>query len=497
MRRSGQAAVGVVPAMFLAAALTVSSAAAGQQTIADHFCSLFLGAEEQTGGLSENLDFLKPDTLLYGRPGADFGKGSTAVFATDFSQAAISAPLPKAFSWADYEKKPAVRDQGSLGTCWAMTAAEAVESALLPQTHLVLSADHISLQNGFDIAQDEGGDYSMIMSYMADFKGPVTEAKDPDGDGDSPQGLKAAVHVEEMRLLEGMSADRIRHMIYRFGAVQTSLSMDRTRTDRSRSFYYNEETCSYYDPVTEPLNHDVLVLGWDDAYSKKNFRRQPAHDGAWICQNSWGADFGRNGIFYVSYEDANLFRKGGIAYTDVRTAGDAVHVLETDSLGWQARQGYGNESAWFAGVFETDSPQKLDAAGLYAVGPGTAWRMVLVENFSGTDSLSEAAAGKSGIPLGCGWIENPGFYTLRLNQPLSLQAGKRFAVVVFVDTPDTGRPVAVETRKDRYTDTVSMDGRESYISVDGTRWERTQTAYRTNVCLKLYTSDTGQSLPGQ
>ena len=289
MRRSGQAAVGGVPAMFLAAALTVSSAAAGQQTIADHFCSLSLGAEEQTGGLSENLDFLKPDTLLYGRPGADFGKGSTAVFATDFSQAAISAPLPKAFSWADYEKKPAVRDQGSLGTCWAMTAAEAVESALLPQTHLVLSADHISLQNGFDIAQDEGGDYSMIMSYMADFKGPVTEAEDPDGDGDSPQGLKAAVHVEEMRLLEGMSADRIRHMIYRFGAVQTSLSMDRTRTDRSRSFYYNEETCSYSDPVTEPLNHDVLVLGWDDAYSKKNFRRQPARDGAWICQNSWGA----------------------------------------------------------------------------------------------------------------------------------------------------------------------------------------------------------------
>ncbi|MCI6767221.1 MAG: lectin like domain-containing protein [Lachnospiraceae bacterium] len=485
--------MGGIPAVFLAAVLAVSSVSAEQQTIADHVCSSSLGAEEQTGGLSENLDFLKPDTLLYGRPGADFGKGSTAAFAADFSQAKADSPLPKTFSWADYGKKPTVRDQGSLGTCWALTAAEAVESALLPQTHLVLSADHISLQNGFDIEQDEGGDYSMIMSYMADFKGPVTEEEDPYGDGRSPQGLKAAVHVGEMRLLEGMSADRIRHMIYRFGAVQTSLSMDRTRTDRSRSFYYNEETCSYYDPVTEPLNHDVLVLGWDDMYSKNNFRKQPAHDGAWICQNSWGAGFGRNGIFYVSYEDANVFRKGGIAYTDVRAAGDAARVLETDSLGWQARQGYGNDSAWFAGVFETDSPQVLEAAGLYAVGPATAWRMVLVENFSGTDSLSEAASGKSGIPLGCGWIESPGFYTLRLSQPLSLPAGERFAVIVFVDTPGTGRPVAVETRKDRYTDTVSLDGRESYISEDGTSWERTQTAYRTNVCLKLYTSDAGQS----
>ena len=493
MRRSGQAAVGGIPAVFLAAVLAVSSVSAEQQTIADHVCSSSLGAEEQTVGLSENLDFLKPDTLLYGRPGADFGKGSTAAFAADFSQAKADSPLPKTFSWADYGKKPTVRDQGSLGTCWALTAAEAVESALLPQTHLVLSADHISLQNGFDIEQDEGGDYSMIMSYMADFKGPVTEEEDPYGDGRSPQGLKAAVHVGEMRLLEGMSADRIRHMIYRFGAVQTSLSMDRTRTDRSRSFYYNEETCSYYDPVTEPLNHDVLVLGWDDTYSKNNFRKQPAHDGAWICQNSWGAGFGRNGIFYVSYEDANVFRKGGIAYTEVRAAGDAARVLETDSLGWQARQGYGNDRAWFAGVFETDSPQVLEAAGLYAVGPATAWRMVLVENFSGTDSLSEAASGKSGIPLGCGWIESPGFYTLRLSQPLSLPAGERFAVIVFVDTPGTGRPVAVETRKDRYTDTVSLDGRESYISKDGTSWERTQTAYRTNVCLKLYTSDAGQS----
>ena len=53
-------------------------------------------------------------------------------------------------------KQPAVKSQGSLGTCWAITVTSALEAALLPGEHLVFSADHMSLNNGFHITQNEG-----------------------------------------------------------------------------------------------------------------------------------------------------------------------------------------------------------------------------------------------------------------------------------------------------------------------------------------------------
>ena len=37
-------------------------------------------------------------------------------------------------------------------------------------------------------------------------------------------------------------------------------------------------------------------------FSKDNFTVKPQNDGAFICQNSWGENFGDDGIFYISYE---------------------------------------------------------------------------------------------------------------------------------------------------------------------------------------------------
>ena len=78
----------------------------------------------------------------------------------------------------------------------------------------------------------------------------------------------------------------------------------------------------------------MLILGWDDTFSKENFVSQPGEDGAWICQNTWGEKFGDGGIFYVSYEDANIAR-GGVAYTKVEPADNYDRIYQTDVCGWQ------------------------------------------------------------------------------------------------------------------------------------------------------------------
>ena len=452
-------------------------------------------AEESCLVTLQDTGWLSAEEMLYGRPGSDFGKGHRYTYAAEAVFSDLPSLLPARFSWADHGKKPAVRSQGSLGTCWALAAAEALEASLRPGQEIEFSADHISMQNGFDAGQDDGGDYSMIMSYLADDKGPVTEEEDPYGDGISPEGLKPAARASEMRLLRGMSQEEIRSMIYRYGPVQSSLTMDRAHTDDPRRAYYNEKTSGYFDPMTEKLDHDILVLGWDDTYPKENFLIRPEEDGAWICQNTWGSGFGEDGIFYVSYEDRNLFRKGGIAYTDVQPAEAAKdrHVLEQDRLGWQARQGYGSPEAYFAGVFVSDLDQTIEAVGLYSVGNATTVSIFLVPDFeSGKDLVlpkgDRTSCGQRSIALATAYLETPGFYTVNAERAVRLAAGEKFAVIVRIFSPGQDKPVAVEVKKDRYTQNVSTKGRESYISPDGHSWERTQDAYGTNVCMKIYTA---------
>lgn len=91
---------------------------------------------------------------------------------------------------------------------------------------------------------------------------------------------------------------------------------------------------AYEDSLS--MSHAVLIVGWDDNYSKENFQadHQPPEDGAWIVRNSWGEKWGLDGYFYVSYYDKSL----SVPYTfeyDVFGEDDDVYdvnILEYDLL---------------------------------------------------------------------------------------------------------------------------------------------------------------------
>ncbi len=58
-------------------------------------------------------------------------------------------------------------------------------------------------------------------------------------------------------------------------------------------------------------NHGVGIVGWDDAYparASRAARRTPPGDGAFLVRNSWGADLGDSGYFWVSYYDRSFAR---------------------------------------------------------------------------------------------------------------------------------------------------------------------------------------------
>ena len=78
-------------------------------------------------------------------------------------------------------------------------------------------------------------------------------------------------------------------------------------------------------------NHSVTIIGWDDEYKKENFKsktgKQPEHDGAYIAINSWGKEWGNNGLFYISYDDENVEKElSGIISTSLENAYKASKI---------------------------------------------------------------------------------------------------------------------------------------------------------------------------
>lgn len=391
-------------------------------------------------------------------------------------------PLPERFDYREWGRCPRVGSQGDLGTCWAFATMIALESSLLPEESWDFSEDHISLQNSFGMDQDMGGDYTMAMAYLLAWQGPVREEEDPYGDGVSPDGLTAVKHVQEIQLPKAKDYDAVKRAVYFHGGVQTSLYME-MESEESRSEFYNEETFAYYYNGAEASNHDIVIVGWDDHYPKENFTYAPRQDGAFLCVNSWGSQFGEAGLFYVSYEDVNV-GSHNLVYTKVEEPDNYDAIYQSDLCGWLGQLGYGDETAYFANVFKAEEKETLEAVGFYATDENTEYEIYVAEE-----------AGKQGdFKLGPvrakGRFQKTGFYTVELPSPVELKAGERFAAAVFIRTPGSIHPVAIEYRNkenDGVIAKVDLKDGEGYISADGRLWTRVETEQDSNVCLKAYT----------
>ena len=127
--------------------------------------------------------------------------GGTAQTGTALAEEIPEEGLPAYYDGRETGRAPQVKNQGNLGTCWALAATSALEANLRPAETWSFSADHMSMQNGYGNNQNDGGAYTMAMAYLAAWIGPVTEEADPYGDGYSPDGLSPVKHVQEMHNL--------------------------------------------------------------------------------------------------------------------------------------------------------------------------------------------------------------------------------------------------------------------------------------------------------
>lgn len=406
---------------------------------------------------------------------------------------AYSVPevLPKAYDGRKTGRAPSIKNQGSLGTCWAFASLMALEARLRPGEKYDFSEDHMSLNNGFCIPQSDGGEYTMSMAYLLSWKGPVLEADDPYGDSVSPDGLKAVKHVQGVELVPGKDYEKIKRAILQYGGVQSSLYTSMT-SEESRSAHYNENKYAYCYIGSEPPNHDSVIIGWDDDYPRENFNTEVIGDGAFICMNSWGDDFGDDGYFYVSYYDSNI-GLNNIIYTDVENPDNYDHNYQADLRGWVGQLGYGSDTVWFSNVYEAQGKETLKAAGFYTTDRQSSYEVYVVRNIADEESIKSGDDFKNRQLAASGSLDYAGFYTIPLDvntgEGLELEPGERFAVLVKLTTPDSVHPAAIEYDAGDGKTIVDISDGEGYISPDGVNFTRVEEEQRCNLCLKAYTTD--------
>ncbi|WP_094227910.1 lectin like domain-containing protein [Methanolobus psychrotolerans] len=440
-----------------------------------------------------DLSHLSPVNMQELMASEEYGFMSSDIRLTDMEV------YPSRYDLRDNNGVTAVRDQGQAGSCWAHGSIGSLESYLLHNRSETWdfsenNAKNIlvsSNQDGFDRADDDGGNNLMTAAYLTRWDGPVLESDDPYNDlsGVSPSNTTVAKHVQEIMILPGVneSDDLFKWMVTNYGAISVSMLY-------GNSYFNSENNSYYYYGEIVGTNHAVTLVGWDDNYSKHNFTPAAPGNGAFIIKNSWGDNWGEEGYFYISYYDNATGLDIGFNGLNTRpyarnfiftseNVSNYDRVYQYDPLGWTECVGYDNSTAYGANVFTATTNETLKAVSFYTVDSNSFYNIsIYLDPEAGPVNSSGPVSVKNGTTL------IAGYHTIDFDTNVSLLAGQNFSVVVQFTTPNYNYPIAIEMPISDYSSNAHAETGQSYMSCNGTEWEDISESDK-NICIKAFTTE--------
>lgn len=374
--------------------------------------------------------------------------------------------LPKTYDLRKKNCVSKVRDQGSDSTCWAQASLTALESSLLPKEEYSFSVNHMVTHNAKKQDAKEGGEYTMALAYLLSWNGPT-------------QKEKTEKHVQEVHFFDREDREDIKWAVYQHGGVSTSIYANVSASNLSKSSYYNASKKAYYYSGNCNPNHDVVIIGWNDNFSKNNFPGNVPGDGAFICQNSWGDNFGEKGIFYVSYYDANIGDQA-VSYVKVEDVDNYDSIYQSDLCGWVGQVGFGKDKIHGANVFQAKQDEEIVSAGFYTLDEDSSYQIYFVSNYGGVSSLANR------VEVASGTLKHAGYYTIPFDKIYGVKEGQKFAIIVVLTTPGTEHPMAIEYQTKSIKKKVDISDGEGYISNNGLDWDSVEETADGNLCIKAY-----------
>nr|HPQ39836.1 C1 family peptidase [bacterium] len=210
--------------------------------------------------------------------------------------------FPPVFDWRALGGVTPVKDQGFVDCypCWAFCLIAAVESSVAIESGRMLD---LSEQQLLDCNQEgygcDGG-WLDGWTILRDF-GAVEESCYPYIGRDQACAQSVCTPVARVTGCEiaGNGIDDIKAAVMDHAPVACGMTV---YTD----FSFYSGGC-YSHAGTEPMNHGVVIVGWDDT----------ACDGAgaWIVKNSFGPEWGEDGFIMMEYGTCRI--GAGARYFDV------------------------------------------------------------------------------------------------------------------------------------------------------------------------------------
>ncbi len=392
-----------------------------------------------------------------------------------------SPSLPATYSSVDAGAVTAPKNQGSHNTCWVFSTlgsleAHALANGVLPgedATTLDLSERHLayftyttqpdplgntagdstSARNGTYLSV--GGNDTMVTYALASWMGAAQENALPTyeelrtsyvssrhSEFDLDNSLSHSIdhlHLSGMRRIAMSDADDVKQAIFDHGAV-------------SASVYFGGNRYQYLDSKTFAMNvqgtglsanHAILVVGWDDAYPVENFKDWPSRPGAWLVRNSWGADWGNGGYFWVSYEDQVMSKGNAYLFMGEPTENlDNIYQYDgSSSMFYNYVETGGAIANVYTAQANPDGAEELAGMGLSLSDVNVQYQ---VQVYVGLRDETDPTSGDPQLatPL-TGTTSYEGYYTIELPEPVVLEQGETFSVVVRL-SKDTGEMVAYD-----------------------------------------------------
>lgn len=434
-----------------------------------------------------------------------------------------------------------IKSQGTLGNCWAYAAMGASESAILrkemgdmpdlSEYHLSFSGynktldplglteeDVVHMQEMSNDIYSWGGNDYLAVSVLARWQGAVEEELAPAED------LKTAVaageiaslpeelmydadccHLQnaEFIYLSEENLDPIKQKLMEYGSATISFHAPENQSERQQygNTGSNNFTAYYCDDTTVQVNHEVMVVGWDDDYAVSNFNPacRPANPGAWLIRNSWGDNNEQGGYFWLSYEDTMLQLEynedAEVVFYDVEPADNYDHNYQYDGgVAMNYVRGY----SAIANVFTAQENEKLQAVSFYTQEKNDCYSISVYR-------ITDASKPTTGIQLGetlTGTLEERGYHTIDFTdvggQDLLLAEGDIFSVVLrLTDSTGSNTYYTYESAIgfSDLEESIAAGANES-MAFSGSSWEdfagttssATGEKRNANFCLKAFTS---------